>query len=317
MKTSHCALISTIALSGSLIAPAGGAPNPATFDEYVGIGGRSAIGSDPSLAEIVNVALLSAEFDNRGGGTGFARAGDVVPLTAEAVLHLTGGSNLSGIGGTASVETRFQFRIVPHVAGLPASVPLIFHASASVSVDCNLPLGPSDHTFARITSPFGQFQAKNYDSQGVYTGEFAEQWDVPIASWQVGNIGTIVLQANTHGQGFGSGYGPDFFFDSRAFIDPEIEIDPAFALAGMYSVELSPGIVPAPGTPALTITLTTTNTALVSWPSPSTGWNLQQNTNLNSTNWETPPGSITDNGTNKFIVVHPSSDHRYYRLHKP
>lgn len=317
MKTSCCAWIGTIALSGSLIAPVAGALNPATFDEYVGIGSRSAIGADLSLAERVEVALLSSEFDNRGGGAGFARAGDVMPLTAEAVLHLTGGSNLSGIGGTASVETRFQFRIVPHVADLPESVPLIFHAAASVSVACNRPLGPSDRTFARITSPFGQFQARNFDAQGVCTGEFAERWDVPVASWQVGNIGTIVLQANTHGQGFGSGYGPDYFFDSRAFIDPEIEIDPAFALAGMYSVELSPGIVPASGAPALTISLTATNTALVSWPSPSTGWNLEQSTNLNSRNWETVTGSIADNGANKFIVVRPAADNRYYRLHKP
>src|SRR5213083_183176 len=37
--------------------------------------------------------------------------------------------------------------------------------------------------------------------------------------------------------------------------------------------------VQTPGGPLLSITLTTTNTALVSWPSPSTGFSLQQNTN--------------------------------------
>jgi hypothetical protein len=30
--------------------------------------------------------------------------------------------------------------------------------------------------------------------------------------------------------------------------------------------------VQTPGAPLLTIRLTTTNTAIVSWPSPSTGW---------------------------------------------
>src|SRR2546430_10476182 len=38
--------------------------------------------------------------------------------------------------------------------------------------------------------------------------------------------------------------------------------------------------VQTPGAPLLTIKLTPTNTALVSWPSPSTGFALQQNTNL-------------------------------------
>src|SRR3954454_23873009 len=36
--------------------------------------------------------------------------------------------------------------------------------------------------------------------------------------------------------------------------------------------------VQMPGAPLLSIALTTTNTALVSWPSPSTGFKLQQNT---------------------------------------
>jgi hypothetical protein len=317
MKIFRATWLGIFALSGSFIAPVTAALDPATFYEAVGIGNRSATGSDLSLAEMVEVTLLSSEFDHRGGGTGLARAGNVMPLTAEVEVHLTGGSNLSGIGGTAAVETRFQFRIVPHAAGLPATVPLIFHAMAFVSVDSNLPLGPSGRTFARITTPFGQFQVQNYDAQGSYTGEFARQWDVPVASWQVANVGTITLQANTHGQAFGTGYGPDYLFDSRVFIDPEIDVDPTFAQAGMYSVEYSPGISPRPAAPALTITLTTTNTALVSWPSPSAGWNLQHNNDVNTTNWGTPPESVTDNGTNKFIVVNPATGQRFYRLQKP
>jgi hypothetical protein len=66
--------------------------------------------------------------------------------------------------------------------------------------------------------------------------------------------------------------------------------------------------------PALAVTLTPTNTALVSWPSPSTGWNLQQNTNLATMNWVTPPESIADNGTNKFIIATPSAGNMFFRL---
>ena len=75
--------------------------------------------------------------------------------------------------------------------------------------------------------------------------------------------------------------------------------------------------VQTPGAPVLSIKLTTTNTAQVYWPSPSTGFNLQVSTNLATTNWITPAESVTDNGTIKFIIVNPPAGNRYYRLKNP
>ncbi|HHY84905.1 MAG TPA: hypothetical protein GYA07_05145 [Verrucomicrobia bacterium] len=75
--------------------------------------------------------------------------------------------------------------------------------------------------------------------------------------------------------------------------------------------------VQTPGAPLLTIFRTPTNTAVVSWPSPSTGWNLQQNDSLSTTNWITPPENVQDDGTNRFIVVTPPQGNRFYRLFKP
>ena len=75
--------------------------------------------------------------------------------------------------------------------------------------------------------------------------------------------------------------------------------------------------VQSPGAPLLTIRLTTTNTAIVSWPSPSTGFVLQQNTDINTTNWVGLSGSLNDDGTSKFIVVNPPAGNRFYRLFKP
>ena len=75
--------------------------------------------------------------------------------------------------------------------------------------------------------------------------------------------------------------------------------------------------VQSPGAPLLTITLTSTNTAMVYWPSPSTGFNLQQNINLATTNWVAVTNTITDNGTIKFIIVNPPTGNRFYRLSKP
>src|SRR5438552_11739903 len=74
--------------------------------------------------------------------------------------------------------------------------------------------------------------------------------------------------------------------------------------------------VQTPGAPLLTIRLTTTNTALVLWPSPSTGFTLQQNADLHTTNWTAAP-TASDNGTNKFIIVNPPAGNRFYRLFRP
>jgi len=76
-------------------------------------------------------------------------------------------------------------------------------------------------------------------------------------------------------------------------------------------------VVQTPGAPTLAIFLTGTNTAVVYWPSPSTGFSLQQNTNLVTTNWSAPSESVTDNGTIKFIIVNPPTGNRFYRLKFP
>jgi len=74
--------------------------------------------------------------------------------------------------------------------------------------------------------------------------------------------------------------------------------------------------IQSPGSPLLTITLTTTNTVLVSWPFPSTGFALQQNADLGTTNWVTPAEVVTNNGTINFTIVNPPAGNRFYRLKK-
>ena len=69
--------------------------------------------------------------------------------------------------------------------------------------------------------------------------------------------------------------------------------------------------------PTLTITRTSTNTVLVSWPSPSTDFTLQQTPNLSGTSWVTPSETVIDNGSIKYITVNPPSGNRFYRLFKP
>jgi len=71
------------------------------------------------------------------------------------------------------------------------------------------------------------------------------------------------------------------------------------------------------GAPLLSIARTTTNTVAVFWPSPSTGWTLQQNTNsISLVNWSNAPGTIQDNGTTKMLIVDPPMGNRFFRLFK-
>ena len=76
--------------------------------------------------------------------------------------------------------------------------------------------------------------------------------------------------------------------------------------------------VQTPGAPVLRIARTATNTVAVSWPSPSTGWTLQQNTNsVNSVNWSNVISGILDDGVTKTLVVQPPTGNRFYRLKNP
>ena len=74
--------------------------------------------------------------------------------------------------------------------------------------------------------------------------------------------------------------------------------------------------VPVPGTPALTLMLSQTNTILVCWPSSSTNFVLQQNANLTGTNWVNVASTPADNGLLKCIAINPSPGALFFRLKK-
>lgn len=73
-------------------------------------------------------------------------------------------------------------------------------------------------------------------------------------------------------------------------------------------------VIQTGGAPLLSIARTATNTIVVSWPSTSTAWVLQQNSNPLTSNWGIPPETVNDNGTNKFIIISPPSGSRFFRL---
>jgi hypothetical protein len=69
--------------------------------------------------------------------------------------------------------------------------------------------------------------------------------------------------------------------------------------------------------PELTIVLTTTNTAVVSWPAPATGCQLQHNAALDATNWLDVSRAISVvNGHNQ-VTVSTATGAGFYRLRRP
>jgi len=70
--------------------------------------------------------------------------------------------------------------------------------------------------------------------------------------------------------------------------------------------------------PSLGVARTATNTVALSWPSPSIGFALQQNTNgIATVNWSNVLTAPTDNGTTRTVIISPPSGNRFYRLRNP
>jgi hypothetical protein len=87
--------------------------------------------------------------------------------------------------------------------------------------------------------------------------------------------------------------------------------DGSFSVTGGFWSLIA--IVQTIGSPTLTI-LHSGNSVLVSWPSPSTGFLLQQNSNLTAANWMTSGFTISDDGTNKSITINPPTGNLFFRL---
>ena len=74
---------------------------------------------------------------------------------------------------------------------------------------------------------------------------------------------------------------------------------------------------PSPIVPRLQIQFTTTNTVLLSWPSPSTGFKLQQTPTLAPPAWVDNGQVPNDDGVTKSIVIIPPVNNWFFRLKSP
>jgi hypothetical protein len=84
-------------------------------------------------------------------------------------------------------------------------------------------------------------------------------------------------------------------------------------IGGFWSLN----VVQLPRGPQLSIMATGGNSALISWPSPATGFILQECTNPAGGSWTAASETVVDNGTIRYIIVSPATGNRFYRLVGP
>jgi hypothetical protein len=76
--------------------------------------------------------------------------------------------------------------------------------------------------------------------------------------------------------------------------------------------------VQTPGSPLLRVFLTATNTVVVAWPSPSTGFNLQQNPVVNNAgSWTSVTNAPVTVGSEQQVIVAPPIGNKFFRLKNP
>ena len=167
----------------------------------------------------------------------------------------------------------------------------------------------------RYNGPGNFAKAMAVDSRGnvFVTGESGEGGNtVDYATIAYSSAGVVLWTNRYHGGGSGYDIAFAVVVDGNGNVFVTGESDGTNGYSDFTTIKYSSSIPPS-----LTIARTTTNTLAVSWPSPSTGWNLQVNPNLTTSNWSTPNETVVDNGTLKFIIVSPPTGNRLYRLKSP
>jgi hypothetical protein len=107
----------------------------------------------------------------------------------------------------------------------------------------------------------------------------------------------------------GVGSGPNSVIAADVNRDGKADLISANRVASTLSVLFNTTIFP----PRLLKINRSSNSVIVSWPSFWNGWNLQQNSNLLTTNWSDSAG-ISDDGTNKSLTITSPTGNNYFRL---
>jgi len=237
---------------------------------------------------------------NVGGGT--LDVGYDMAIQPDGKIILAGAAGLGGLPGPLSFGQSVNGFIALVRFNTNGTLDGSFGSGGSVITQIG---AFSDFATSIALQPDGKILIAGGSQNGSYQF-FALRYTTngaPDASYGTGGTALVDFSTGTNEVA----YGMALDSSGRAVLAGDV--------GGMFGLARLEGDFAA--SPALKIFLTLTNTAVVSWPFPSTGWNLQQTTNLANANWGAPTETISNDGANNFIIVNPPSGNRFYRLIKP
>jgi hypothetical protein len=75
--------------------------------------------------------------------------------------------------------------------------------------------------------------------------------------------------------------------------------------------------VQSPDAPRLRIVLTPTNSVVLAWPAPTTGFSLEQNPAIGTSDWSVVTNAPKVVGTENQVILLPPTGNRFFRLKHP
>ena len=96
------------------------------------------------------------------------------------------------------------------------------------------------------------------------------------------------------------------------------QADTSVLSGGNYTIEggfwsATVALPSSPWSPQLSVSVSGQN-IIISWPSPSTGFTLQQSASLNPATWEAVPQPVNNNGTTMSVTLTAPAGDMFYRL---
>ncbi len=245
--------LSRVVLTGLLAGLAGSAGaltlTPATFYEFVSVGGNSAGGFPVDTVPGTETVNEPAGYP-RGTGTATATTSNILPLLTETSLVLSAFDSPAAYGGSAEARINFQFAIEALPGGTAgAMIPVDITTSGLVSLDLTAGTagGASGTAFAILGLPGIFTLTANRACSGSVAGGVSctsadgESFGGTFTrTLQEGTLYSGELHVGLHGQGGGLG----FTTNAYAMVDPSFVIQAPFA--GDYQVVFSPNLSAVP-----------------------------------------------------------------------
>ena len=254
-------------------------------------GGLNNYGASP-LTPTTNAPNVTVVGLTRGAGVGTA---------GTAAAQAWGGTGFTNATATAAVESnKFATFSVTANTGYKASFSSIsrfdYRRSSTGPPNGVLQYQIGSGTFTDITN----LSYSSTSSSGSSIGAIDLSGFAPLQN--VGADTNVNFRIVNYG-GTSSG-GTWYVFDTANSTAPDL------ALQGTVTSSSVPGV------PTLSITLTSTNTLIVSWPLSPAGF-LQQNSNLTTTNWVNVTNSAVVVGGQNQIILPTSSENNFFRIMYP